>query len=758
MKLPLFIRLHHERPFVHELSFVLNLLVFLALLAGGARAADQPGTTAGSPSAAGPRINPAAPLPAALDGFPTLSGRHPDVPEDYAPAAENDTLRLYFREASAAIIVEDKRSGRLWRSSPADLQDNKGTTTTWRKQIAYPVQISYVDAERAQAKILKLDRVKLTYQPVEGGVRANFAFEETGLGFSLLFTLHQDCLQATLPEEAVVEPEENSLVDMDILPFLGATHDGDEGYIFFPDGSGALMHYDTTHPDQVQQITSVIYGTDTSGGLRGSTGTAAYRQDVVMPVFGLNAGQAGFLGIVTQGDFDATLNVARSGKGINYNHVWGQFLFRRQGRFSLTGGQPALLFQPDRIPGDRQIRYCFLNGPDASYTGMAARYRAFLVEERGAQRVAEDQPLINLAFFMGVERRTWFLADMVQMTSFSEAGAILDELAGLGVERADVTLWLWSRGATSGKYPQRLPVDPRLGGEEALLALAAATEARGQRLFLNDNYLVVAPGAPGVMPYLDAIRGVDGLPMGSPEEGYLLNPQVALERYAARDMPVMAGLGADGLELDAFARLALPDRNNVSPFSREGFAAKWMELAALARQQLGAAALDGSNTYAIPHADRLDFVTLDSTHYDLFDDTVPFFHIAAHGLVQYTGSPYNLISDGRRMWLRHVEYGATPFFVLTKASSAQLFRTGANGIYSSQYSTWRDEVIRQYQVMETLAPLAGQFITGHERLAEDVFAVTYEDGSRVIVNYRHEAYNLGGLEIPAQDFVLIPGD
>jgi hypothetical protein len=365
---------------------------------------------------------------------------------------------------------------------------------------------------------------------------------------------------------------------------------------------------------------------------------------------------------------------------------------------------------------------------------------------------------MHVGFLMGTERRTWFLADMISMTTFADARAILSDLEKAGIKRLDISLWFWNRGGTANKYPQRLPADKRLGGEKALSALAADIHQRGQRLFLQDNYLAVAPGAPGVTPYLDAVRGVDGLPIGNAETGYLLNPQVALRSFAAADIPKMAPLGADGLLLQNFAWMALPDKNQRYPLSREQFAASWLQIAQLTRKQLGTVALDGGNIYTVPYVDRLDFVSTDSTHFDFFDETVPFYQIAVHGLVQYTNNPYNLISDGRRIFLQQVEYGAMPVFLLTQASSAQLLRTNVNSVYSSQYSYWRDEVIRQYQAEEPLTRLANQFITGHERLAEKVYQTTYEDGTRVIVNYRPETYAAGGVKVPAEDFVIVPGD
>jgi hypothetical protein len=580
----------------------------------------------------------------------------------------------------------------------------------------------------------------------------------------VIYAVRDDFLEVTIPANEVVENGENSLVSLDILSFLGATHDDEEGYIVFPDGSGAIMRYTAQHPEEVQEISRGVYGEDQIS----TEASSSFRMPTVMPVFGLvsgndDGGDAAFVGLITQGDFDANIAVARSGKRVNYNHCWVKFLFRRKGRFSLTGGQPAWLYEPDLVGGDRQIRYCFLTKKNADYVGMATRYRNFLIQERGAQRIGDDVPLMSLDFFAGVERRTWFMRDLIRMTTFAEVQEILADLDSAGVSRVDVTVDGWNRGGAGSRYPQRLPVEARLGGADGLRALADDVVARGQRLFLSDNYIIILPGPRGVFPYIDAIRGVDGLPVG--EEGvYFLNAQVALRKFALRDFPRMADLGASGLRLEYFASLAVPDTNDRYPLSRESFAASWMQIADLTREQFGAVAMSGGNSYAIPYADRLDWVPMISSHYDLFDEAIPFYQIVAHGLVSYNGEPYNLMNDGQRTFLHQIEYGAIPHFVLTQANSALLYRTRANQHWSTQYDFWRSEVIRQYQTMETLAPVVNQFIVDHARLAEGVYQTTYEDGTRVVVNYNAvpcavgPPYVMEPIAVPAHDFVVMRGE
>jgi hypothetical protein len=187
---------------------------------------------------------------------------------------------------------------------------------------------------------------------------------------------------------------------------------------------------------------------------------------------------------------------------------------------------------------------------------------------------------------------------MISMTSFDQVDEILADLAEAGVTQTDVTLWNWDKGSISLKYPQSFPVDDRLGGEEALRRLTDHLHQRGQRLILTSDYLDVVPGAKDVMPYLDAVRGVDGLPLGSSETGYMLNPEVALDRFAKKNISKAKEIGVDGLHLLGFASVALPDKNTRFPMTREGFAATLMRLADLSSEELGKVSMTGSNMYA----------------------------------------------------------------------------------------------------------------------------------------------------------------
>ena len=292
--------------------YYLNILVLLALLAGcGGNAAIDTSLDAT------PRINPPIELPAVLDSWPSLDGRHPDISQDYDLIAESEHLRLYLKQATSALIVEDKRNGKLWRSSPADAGEVQ-VSRAWRQRIESPILLSYTDADRGRAKVSKPEEAELAFTPVEGGARVTYRFSKDGFALDVFYVVRDDYLQVTIPDDGIVESDEtNTLISLDVLSFLGATHDGEQGYIVFPDGSGALMGYTSSHPEAVQEISTSIYGEPKFEFDPGG----AYHEPASIPVFGLVAENedgtmAAFGAIVTQGDFDAKLNVGRSGKTI----------------------------------------------------------------------------------------------------------------------------------------------------------------------------------------------------------------------------------------------------------------------------------------------------------------------------------------------------------------------------------------------------------------------------------------------------------
>jgi hypothetical protein len=159
--------------------------------------------------------------------------------------------------------------------------------------------------------------------------------------------------------------------------------------------------------------------------------------------------------------------------------------------------------------------------------------------------------------------------------------------------------------------------------------------------------------------------------------------------------------------------------------------------------------------FAVPYADIITDMELSGVSYSLLDATVPFYQIALHGTVDYTGPALNLSSDWHTEFLRCVEYGAGLNFTFMDTDTKILQDSVFSCYASANYSAWKDEafaMITRYQ--KDMTGLNRQQIVDHEKLTDKVAVTTYADGTKVYVNYGGVDYAAGAVKVPARDYLV----
>ena len=178
-----------------------------------------------------------------------------------------------------------------------------------------------------------------------------------------------------------------------------------------------------------------------------------------------------------------------------------------------------------------------------------------------------------------------------------------------------------------------------------------------------------------------------------------------------------------------------------------------------AREKGEAVMIKEGYDYAMPYADIITDMDLNGIEYSIIDQSVPFYQIAIHGAVNYTGAPINLHSDWQTELLRCAEYGAGLNFTFMYEDAKVLQDTLESGFYGATYASWAEdaaEIITAYQ--REMAGLNRQRITGHSVLAKGVTLTEYEGGAKVYVNYSIDAYENGGVAVPARSYIVVRGD
>ncbi len=650
---------------------------------------------------------------------------------------ENDHYELYIDEKSGNVRVVDKATKAQWLGSP---QVPRTTMPNNKKYMDSPVHVKYTEGtDTVQTYTLKEKTNKFAIKQTEDGVRVSFTLTKEKLSFAILYKLTEDGLEVTIPSKSLKEKGTAKFVSIEPLPFWNAASGDEDGALFVPDGSGALIKYKKTHPQFFSGYSEVIYGADSDYDAANNTDiddrwkkALSPKEKIALPVFGNYRGGIGSVGIVTSGQYDAKINATPSGiRAIPMYRTSVEFLYRKQDVIFIGTSGQIPFFQAEKIKGDRKVSYLLLQGEDAGYVGMAKAYRGYLQKEQNVKAIEQKGVPLNIRLYGGLERDEIIGTTFVKMTTFDQARALIDDYAGQGVTDLELTFEGWSEDGIYGDQPDHFPVEKKLGGAKDLRELAAYAKEKGVSLYLQANYARAYEKSDGMSKKKDAIRGMDREVKESPnyyvsnrwnnnnEMFYWMKPSRVVENHVNKELDDFADLGIAGVQLAYWGDTLYSDLDPDSLTARDKTAQTWVKATDDIRGKVGKTAVDYGFAYMLGHVNRIDNAPLDSSHFIYLDETIPFYQIVMHGLIPYTARAANLRDDSAAEMLRMLEYGALPSLELTNAPTSNLQRTMEDRLWSSELSEWLQPSTKEYKaIKDVYAQIANKAITNHEKLGQ----------------------------------------
>lgn len=690
--------------------------------------------------------------------------------------AENGKFRLMYDGAKGLVHLEDKSSGNRWYNYPQNLA---GISESQLALIQNPMVIRYTQG--ANPTLTNPLKEAGTAAPalIEGGVRIDYALTSIGLHFAMEYRLTADGMQVKVPYESIKEGAGCKLVSLEPLPYFDAANAKENGYLFIPDGSGAIVNFKEKHLEYFDRYYQNIYGGDPAFKtktketvLKNSKEDVfpAPQETIAMPVFGINRGKQGFAAIVTEGDHDAKIVAAPSGyQNIGLYRASVEFTYRNDDVIFIGDSGEVPMYQGGMIQGDRGVRYVPLQGEQSGYVGMANAYRSYLTNDLGVKPVPQDRPELQLQLVGGVVRDEILGSTYVKMTTFEQVKEIIDRFTEQGVDAMGVTLEGWSDGGVFGSQPLHFPVAGKLGGSSRLADLANYAKSKGIRITLDANYVKPFADSGTFKESKDVIRGLNREPMVvrqanlatlQQQKGMkflLLKPETAVSKMN-KELAKYEKLGISGIRADHVGELLYSDQSPSSLYSRKQTAESWKEVLDSVKNRIGGAAVNYGNAYTFGHVNRIDGAPMDSSHFIFEDRTVPFYQIVLRGLIPYYGEPGNMREDGPKSFLRMIEYGAMPLYRLSYANSSNLQRTPLNDLISSDYRDWLEPAAEEYRkAAKALKPVTNQPIVGHEQLEADVYRTTFANGVAIYVNYGESAKLADNVRIEAGSYAVVEG-
>ncbi|MCC7206095.1 MAG: hypothetical protein IT323_02240, partial [Anaerolineae bacterium] len=659
----------------------------------------------------------------------------PDIPPSYEPVAENEAFRLYVDKATLAFKVLDKRSNYVWHSGIDEPADGDRLNASWRAFAQSGLSIEYLDNQAVNKRVSITNAgMSLDVTPVEQGVSARATFQEYGITLEMIVQLETDGVRVEVPGASILEQDPAYRLGLLYLyPFLGATRGGSTpGYMFLPDGTGSLIRFaDSTKARNV--FIGRYFGADL-----GMIGPMPYDPlvydpyPIAYPVFGMvhGEGQNGFLSVVEKGAAYGELQAHPAGIRTNFNFIHNAFIYA-EAYFQATNrsGAGVTVVQRQRNAFDAVVHFRFLTGDEASYVGMARSYQRYLVE-RGLLRPQHDPDPnigIRLEFLGGDKEKVLFWWRFVPMTTIRQ---LRDILAALAIPNADVIYYGWQPTGASSMPPTSLALEGGLGSVDDLRALADQIAASGGRLSLYLDPQAAYWEEAGYSPRTEAAMAITNVSIEGFNRLYGLYFTLDAMQWRYRDLTeALAAYPNVGWALDGIGWMLFSDHRDERPFSREAAIEAYRSLLAESPQRLG---FYRPNEYLWGLAQAYYDMPLGDNGYVFTSEAVPFLPIVLSGHMPYYGPVLNFSPDAQEDVLRHVEYGIYPSYFLTHEPTSNMLNTLSAWIYTSAYDQWGEPVRQTYERMNALlAPVRGQPITGHAKLAEGVFATTYANGMRI---------------------------
>lgn len=587
---------------------------------------------------------------------------------------------------------------------------------------------------------------------------------------SLIYRLDDNELKVEVPMEEIEYRKAYPITELLLLPYFGASTTTDTGYMLVPEGSGAIINFNNGK-SHLDHYVAQVYGYDE--GMRRTELVNETR--AAFPAFGIAYEDGAIFSVIEDYTSLANIYADVAGDGRIFNYVYASYNMIHGSKLTLSAKNDTSSYEFEKQLPEGSIKqsYSFLTGN--SYAEMAAEYKESLYEKYPDLKKTENANApISIELIAAVDKVKQILGMPVTLpevlTDFSQAKKILSDITQNGYSNLSLRYTGWMNGGIDHSIPSDIDITSGMGGEKGLKSLVSKANELGVDLYLTGRveHAYNSSIFDGFWSLTDAAKYASrevieipvfsniwygGLKDNRMETHTLLRPSVCVDLMKsiadyAKDVKTGVGFEDVGYLLSA-------DYNPKRTVSREKSMEMQMEQLAKIVAAGTPITMNAGNEYALPYATLLTNVDLIGKEYLIFDGTIPFYEMAIHGLVDYTGYSVNLSGDAWQAVLDSAQTGAGLAFTFIYDGVDDLQGTEYMDFFGANYDAWKDTAKAYADRYEKdMKGLNNKAITDYRILADGVTATVYEDNTVVYVNKTKADYVDDVVTIPARDYLV----
>ncbi len=687
--------------------------------------------------------------------------------EDFVKVSQNSHFELYVRPSTTEFMVKNLEDSSEWFSCIQNAQDDPYVGGIHKTEMQSLLSVVYYDSEGVMntinsyaSSVLNGDFV---LERLKNGYRVTYSFDDGILKIPLEVTLSKDGLSVDVFTSELKSDEGYSISEISVMPFFASGAEGESGYIFVPDGCGGLISFDEDKTG-IEEYSRRIYGADITNN---STQLSEIndRFPLTLPVFGIKRENSAMMCVISEGDSMASVN-AYGAKNISaQNNVYASFALYSNMEYTFSSNS-VMIFEKNSVKlCDISEKYYFLSRDDADYSGMASKLKELMIES-GTLSKKEIEPAPYITLYGGIKTKSSFLGILVDsvipLTTTGQVKEITDSAKENGIDSSIVNYVSWNLFELKGKSPTAFKINKKLvsGGisfkelmkSEDFTFVPTVSDVFSYTKAGNiiSKFSSPASDIAGTALYKKKLSETTLQEYG--ERWFFLN-----KKYIIKNLNKLFGSAAesdsDYVGLSDVSSMLYEDfsKDTMKRYQMKDIVTE--RLADLSKEKK--LVLDNPNYYALGYAQQLINIPMKTSGHLLIDKEVPFLQLVLNGCIRYASQPLNYENQSDIV-LKLLETGSMPHVFMYYADESSVKNTEYSHLGSGDYKKNLKLLSNIYsELLEVYSRIDNAGMIMHKAVADDVYAVCYENGAVIYINYSADSFvTPSGNSVAAGEYLL----